>query len=153
VRAEIVRREPEHDAAIRALLEDAELPTRDLSPDLLARFLVARDRDGCVIGAVGLEVLGAAGLLRSLVVHSAWRGHGLGELLVDHIERAAQAAGVTDLYLLTTTAAPFFAARGYRDLDRGRVPTAIAATGEFRSLCPASAVCQHKRLCLCQREL
>lgn len=146
VTVEIVRREPEHDAAIRALLEEAELPAVDLSPDLLARFLVARDPDGVVIGAVGLEVFGEAGLLRSLVVRSTWRGGGLGGLLVDELERAASAAGVTDLYLLTTTAAPFFAARGYRAVDRGRVPSAVAASGEFRVLCPESAVCQHKRL-------
>jgi amino-acid N-acetyltransferase len=146
VRVEIVEREPEHDAAIRALLEEAELPSADLSPDLLARFLVARDLDGVVIGTVGLEVFGSAGLLRSLVVRSTRRGGGLGGLLVDHLERAARGAGVADLYLLTTTAAPFFAARGYRTLDRGRVPPAVAASGEFRLLCPASAVCQHKRL-------
>lgn len=142
---EIVLRRPEDDLAIRALLEAAGLPIADLSPGLLERFLVAR-ADGVVVGAVGLELFGQYGLLRSLVVHPAQRGFGLGAAMVAQLERLARAAGGEELYLLTTSAAPFFQARGYRPLDRSQVPSPVAPSAEFRGLCPSSAVCLCKRL-------
>jgi N-acetylglutamate synthase-like GNAT family acetyltransferase len=36
------------------------------------------------------------------------RGNGYGKALVAHVERHARSQGVTDVYLLTTTAAEFF---------------------------------------------
>lgn len=146
VEIQVQPRRPEDDSAIRGLLESAELPFEDLSPELLERFLVARASGGAVVGVVGLEVFGRFGLLRSLVVHPAQRGSGLGALLVEHLERRARTAGVTELFLLTTTAAAFFTARGYRTLARTGVPAEVAASREFQSLCPATAVCQGKRL-------
>lgn len=138
-------RRQEDDPAIWALLEAAELATADLSPGLLERFLVARAA-GVVVGAVGLEPFGRVGLLRSLVVHPSHRGLGLGGAMVAQLERRARVAGVEELYLLTTSAAAFFEARGYRPLDRSQVPSSVAASTEFRSLCPASAVCLCKHL-------
>lgn len=138
-------RRPEDDAGIRALLEAAELPTADLSSGLLERFLVAR-ADGVVVGAVGLEAFGRAGLLRSLVVDPAARQSGVGTRLVEALVALARSAGVDELYLLTTTAAEFFEACGFRRVVRSAVPSAVAASAEFRGLCPASAVCLWKRL-------
>jgi amino-acid N-acetyltransferase len=43
------------------------------------------------------------------------------------------------LHLSTTTAAPFFEHKGYVVADRNEAPPLIAATEQFRSLCPASA--------------
>ena len=143
---DVQQRRPDDDAAICELLELAELPTADLSPDTLRGFLVARAPGGTVVGAIGLESHGHAGLLRSLVVHPSQRGYGVGSALVEELERRASAAGVTDVYLLTTTAATFFAARAYRPLNRSEVPPEVAASEEFRSLCPASAACMFKRL-------
>jgi amino-acid N-acetyltransferase len=48
--------------------------------------------------------------------------------------------------VLTTTAERFCAARGFERIDRGDVPGPIAATAEFRTLCPASAVCLRLRV-------
>ena len=62
--------------AIRTLLAEAELPSEDFGQHL-QHFLVAR-KNGDLIGAVGLEIYGAAGLLRSLVVATTYRGQGLG---------------------------------------------------------------------------
>jgi amino-acid N-acetyltransferase len=139
-------RRPEDDAAILALLKAEGLPTGDVSAEVLEGFVVARDLDGAVIAAAGLQVHGRFGLLRSLVVIPARRGIVLGKVLVEDLERRASAAGVGELFLLTTTAAGFFEALGYRRLDRAQVPPQISATAEFRSLCPASAICQAKRL-------
>ena len=48
--------------------------------------------------------------------------------------------------LLTETAEKFFRAIGYEVIDRRHVPEEIKQSAEFRSLCPASAVCMTKLL-------
>ena len=131
--------------AIVRLLADAALPHDDLTPDHLRHFLVLRDGDE-IAGVVGMEVADDAGLLRSLAVPAARRGGGLAGRLVDALEARAASAGIRTLYLLTTTAEGFFARRGYASADRAAVPDAIAATPEFRGICPASAACMSKAL-------
>ncbi|HEX2076544.1 MAG TPA: arsenic resistance N-acetyltransferase ArsN2 [Longimicrobium sp.] len=131
--------------AIVTLLGDASLPHEDLTPGHLKHFLVLRDGDG-IAGVVGMEVADDAGLLRSLAVPEARRGGGLASRLVDALEAHARAAGIRTLYLLTTTAEGFFARRGYVRADRAAVPEAIAATAEFRSICPSTAACMAKAL-------
>lgn len=117
----------------------------DLTAAHLKDFLVA-ERSGSVTGAVGLEPYGSSGLLRSLVVSPAIRGHGSGTRLVDALETRARELGITELWLLTTTAADFFARLGYAPAERDRAPEAIKDTAEFKSLCPSSAVCMVKTL-------
>ena len=131
--------QPADEAAIRALLQQAELPQVDFAAHL-PHFLVAR-RGGTVIGTVGFEQYGADALLRSLAVAPACQGDGLGGALVRRLEDEARRKGVRRFYLLTTTAEKFFAQRWFQTISRERVPPAVAATGEFLSLCPASAVC------------
>lgn len=132
-------------AALRSLLEQSALATADLTtaPDL--RFWVLIDGDQ-IVGAVGLERYGAAGLLRSLVVSPDSQRRGLGQRLVATLEREATAAGVKTLVLLTQTAERFFTRLGYIVSDRRDVPDAIRQSAEFRSLCPAAAVCMMKAL-------
>jgi amino-acid N-acetyltransferase len=131
--------------AIVSLLADAALPHEDVTPEHLRQFLVLRDGDG-IAGVVGMEVADDAGLLRSLAVSRARRGGGLASRLVDALEQHARASGIRTLYLLTTTAEAFFARRGYTRAARDAVPDAIAATSEFRGICPASAACMAKAL-------
>jgi amino-acid N-acetyltransferase len=57
-----------------------------------------------------------------------------------------QVGGIRRLYLLTATTQDFFAKHGYAVVPRGSVPEAIQTSTEFMSLCPASAICLHKRL-------
>ena len=135
--------EPARDAdapAIAALLRGADLPADDFPPHL-PHFLVARDAQGAVVGAVGAEVYAPEALLRSLVVSPAQRGAGLGDALVRRLESAAAAWGVERWWLLTTTAAEFFAARGFVQTERDRAPAAIRQTGQFNGGCGCSAVC------------
>jgi amino-acid N-acetyltransferase len=129
--------------AIRALLVSAALPVQDLDSAAGLRFWVAEDGDQ-VIGAIGLEAFGATGLLRSLVVSPSHRGHGLGSTLVSALEQGVTAQGVKTLVLLTETAEAFFRRRGYRVVERSVVADEIKQSAEFRSLCPASAVCMTK---------
>ena len=126
--------------AIAALLRADGLPHEDFAGHL-AHFLVARDAGGAVVGAIGAEVRGSDALLRSLVVKSSARGAGLGSRLVAELERQAENWGVARWWLLTTTAEEFFLARGFRAAARTEAPAAIAATEEFRNLCPSVAVC------------
>lgn len=125
--------------AIEVRLRDADLPHVDFA-DHLANFLVARC-GGEIVGAVGFELHGRDALLRSLVVAPAHRGAGLGGELVDRLTAAARRRGVRRFYLLTTTAEAFFARRGFQKTARQAVPSAIAGTQEFNSLCPSSAIC------------
>ncbi len=129
---------------VRALLIEAALPVEDLDQSTV-HFIVAADEGGA-IGAIGLETFGTVGLLRSLVVHPDARGSGIGGLLVDALEAEARTSDLTQLVLLTQTAAPFFAGRGYASISRAAAPVAVHQSAEFRSICPASATCMTKHL-------
>lgn len=130
---------------IVAMLDMAALPTSDLTPKMLADFLLAR-QDGVLVGVVGLERHAKAGLLRSLVVDKTLRGTGLGKRLLFAMENRALGRGLTQLYLLTDTAEEFFLYMGYRPLDRLDAPFGIRHTPQFRDLCPASATFMTKGL-------
>lgn len=67
-------------------------------------------------------------------------------LLVSNAETWAAAQGVKTLYLLTTTAVAFFVRLGYEVISRSEAPLAIAATGQFAALCPASSTFMRKVL-------
>jgi SAM-dependent methyltransferase len=92
-----------------------------------------------VVGAVGVEVHGEYGLLRSAVVDAAYRGQGVGAALTRDRIGWAQGRELRELYLLTTTAADFFARFGFQQAAREEAPPPIAASTEFASLCPATA--------------
>jgi N-acetylglutamate synthase-like GNAT family acetyltransferase len=93
-----------------------------------------------------MERFGALALLRSLAVAPGYRRRGMARQLVARLESEAQAHGVEKLVLLTETAESFFRAIGYEVVDRHRAPDEIKQSAEFRSLCPASAVCMSKNL-------
>ena len=130
--------------AIRGLLHGSRLPVDDLDTAAID-FIVATDATG-LIGVVGLEPFGSAGLLRSLAVRDEHRGRGIGEHMVSAIEARAASLGLRQLVLLTETAAPFFAKRGYAAIARNQAPPAVQHSTEFRSICPASATCMIKSL-------
>jgi amino-acid N-acetyltransferase len=129
--------------AVRELLVDAGLVVEDFDSATGLLFWVA-ENDDQVIGAVGLEPFGTAGLLRSLVVARSHRQQGLGSALVTAVENGAKAEGAEVLVLLTETAEAFFKRHGYRVVERASVRDEIKRSAEFRSLCPASAVCMTK---------
>ena len=137
---------PEDLGAIRALLSANGLPVQDLV-ESAATFLIARS-DGAVAGAVGLEAFAASGsaLLRSLCVAGAHRNRGIARSLFAAIESVARGLDVRDLYLLTTTAAPFFERQGFAVAARAAAPPDIQATAEFRDLCPSTATFMRKQL-------
>jgi amino-acid N-acetyltransferase len=131
-------------ADVEALLAANDLPAADVDAKPEA-FFVAFD-DGDAVGIGGVEARGSAGLLRSLVVRESVRGQGYGTAICDALEREAREDGLGALYLLTTTASGFFAARGYDEMDRAGAPDAIRETAEFADLCSDAATCMHKPL-------
>lgn len=131
--------------AITALLKSRGLPVDDLTAAALVHFLVARG-DGRIVGVVGLEAYPPVGLLRSLAVHPAWERRGIGGMLVNAMERHARSCGIDRLYLLTSTAAAFFEARGYQLVPRESAPAPIQGTREFLDLCSTRDVCLSKQL-------
>jgi amino-acid N-acetyltransferase len=132
--------------AIAALLAENELPASDVTPDLLRDFAVAEDAHGAVVGSVGLERFGAEALLRSLAVAKPERSAGLGSKLLAHAEYVALTSGLSELWLLTTTAADFFRRAGYLPVARPSAPTGLQASTQFAQLCPGTAVCMRKKL-------
>lgn len=131
--------------AVRQLLEIAKLPTEDLTSAPGLQFWVLEE-DGLLIGVIGLERFDAAGLLRSLAVAPRHQRRGFGRELVAQLEQDARAQGVEQLALLTNTAQSFFQWLGYSVIDRRYVPDELKRSEEYRSLCPASAVCMTKSL-------
>lgn len=127
------------EAPLKQLLQAAGLPITDLTPERLRDFLVAY-RTSEVVGVAGIEPYGEVGLLRSVAVQDKLRGSKLGKRLVEAVEMRAGRMGIVHIYLLTTTAAGFFAGLGYRQLARESAPAAIRATAQFSELCPASSV-------------
>ena len=132
--------------SIRALLESEGLPTQDVTVEQIPRFYVASLGDARLLGCIAFEQFRSDALLRSLAIADGSRRQGLGHALVEILERDAAINGVRHLFLLTTTAADYFTAIGYRRFDRRLVPDQLQSTSQFASLCPASATCMIKNL-------
>lgn len=126
------------------LLQSENLPVEDLKANL-PHFFVIGDKN-TVFGAIGLEVYGTDGLLRSMIVDSNYRGLSLAKKLIDNLFEYAEKNGLNTIYLITTTAEKYFGGRGFQPVSRDKVPASIAATSEFTSLCPSTATVMVKEL-------
>ncbi len=134
-----------------ALLERLDLPVAGVTPGLEG-FVVA-ECGGRIVGTAAVEAYGHAGLLRSVAVAPDHRSAGLGAALVERALDRARAAGVHDVFLLTTTAERYFPRHGFALASRDDVPAALHASVEFRGACPASATVMRRRLEQPQRVL
>jgi len=125
---------------VKQLLEGAKLPVEGLD-DFFGEGYAVADLEGRVIGALGIEVYGGYGLLRSAVVDEPYRGSGLGEQLTRERIEWSRAQKLKALYLLTTTAASFFDKLGFKRVERATVPAEVQASKEFAMVACASAAC------------
>lgn len=136
----------DEEPAVKELLAASQLPTEDLTTEILRHFLVARKGDR-VVGVIGLEICSPQdALLRSLAVADDFRHQGIAGRLTDFIASYAISNGIQKIYLLTIGARDFFARQGYREMERAHAPSAIQNTREFRELCPDTAVCMYREL-------
>jgi amino-acid N-acetyltransferase len=126
------------------LLKNNNLPFKDIPSKTDHLFL------GCIqgttVGVGGVKIYGRYGLLRSLVIKEPYRKKGNGKKLCNQLTNHAKQRGVDELYLLTTTAVPFFEKMEFHQIDRSEVPKIIQKTSEFTSLCPATAICMKRVL-------
>jgi amino-acid N-acetyltransferase len=129
---------------VTALLSAGGLPYADVHRHI-ERFVVIR-LAGKLIACAGVELHGRDALLRSVCVAADQRGRGFAKRVCDLVEAYAGSAGVNGLWLLTTTAQSFFERRGFMMQSRDAAPASIQQTDEFRSLCPASAICMSRRV-------
>jgi len=134
----------ERDGVVAALRK-VGLPADDVeAPDrLFWRFETA---DVVLVGYGGLELYGADALLRSLVTLPPLRRRGIGAAIVANLEVEARALGCRTVWLLTTTAAEFFAELGYAACERSAAPEPIRRSRQFSELCPAAAALMKKPL-------
>jgi arsenate reductase/amino-acid N-acetyltransferase len=129
---------------LRAALAAEQLPIDDL--DDPGRIWFAARRDGRIVAHAGLEPYGDFALLRSVVVVHGEKGRGYGKALVAALCAEAARRGIRTLFLLTSSAEPFFARLGFARVSRADVPSDVAASREFASLCPSTAIVMRKPL-------
>ncbi len=130
--------------AVRALLDELKLPSADVGQGD-QHFVVARD-GATLAGCVGVEMYGESALLRSLAVAPARQGEGLGKALTERAIADARSRGAKRAWLLTTTAEAWCRRLGFETIGRDQVPPAVAASTQFKSLCPKAAVCMWKAI-------
>lgn len=130
--------------AVQTFLHGQNLPTAGIVINR-SGFLLVED-SGKLIGVTGLEVHGHVGLLRSVAVDPAYRSQGIAAQLVEQAIQYAQQFGLSDLYLLTTTAEHYFPRFGFKRIPRSEAPAALQASAEFQGACPDSATLMHLTL-------
>lgn len=127
---------PGSDNELREALVAAHLPTDDIGEAGLT-FFKACSNGAELIGFSGIEQCGSDFLLRSVVVLSGHRGRGFGKSIVEETLRGLDRN--CNVFLATTTAAPFFSTIGFSEVPRDIVPPAVLATRQLSSICPSSA--------------
>ena len=129
---------------VETLLSSSDLPLEGVSENF-DEFVVAEE-NGKIAGAIGLERFGSAALLRSAVVAADQRGTGIGARLVEQLLDRARRTGISEIYLLTTTAEEYFPRFGFRRTSRDAVPPTVKQSAEFRGACPETAIVMARQL-------
>ncbi len=79
-------------------------------------FVVAQDATGALIGCGAVHVMWAdLAEIRTLAVHPAWRGRGVGHALLGDLVERARGLGLRRLFCLTFEV-DFFGAHGFRTI-------------------------------------
>jgi amino-acid N-acetyltransferase len=120
--------------AVKELLSAVSLPWDGLTDFFPGSYVVATS-GGALVGVAGLEIYGTHGLLRSVAVLPAARGHGLGAALVRDRMAGGRAAGLQAIHLLTADAAGFFSRLGFTAVERATFPDPIRASVLFCHAC------------------
>lgn len=115
---------------VLSLLESVHLPTAGVA-DHFGNFFVARENDGRLAGAIGLERYGTLGLLRSAAVAPGLQQTGVGSKLTRLLINFAKAEGLTELVLFTPTARDFFARFGFVAANRENYCAQLEASAQW----------------------
>jgi amino-acid N-acetyltransferase len=97
--------------------------SRELIEMEVQRFSVV-EHDGVIVGCAALYPFSEerAGELACLAVMPEFRRSGLGERLMQHIERRALAAGLERIFVLTTRTEHWFRERGFVEVSPDQLP-------------------------------
>ena len=113
-------------ALLRDYADDGQLLARSVDEisERLRGFVVA-ENDGVIRGCGSLEIFSQElGEVRSLAVHPADHGVGLGQRMVDEIEQMAQELGLTRMIALTYVPG-FFRKLGYHIVPMESLPEKV----------------------------
>lgn len=125
--------------AVEALLHAAGLHPLDDTAQFGPQYIVAVLGENRIIGVAGMELHGDDCLLRSVAVDKEFRSLRLGATLAEDRLHWARDRGIRAVYLLTDTAANYWARFGFREIARQDAPEGIAASHEWAGGCPASS--------------
>jgi amino-acid N-acetyltransferase len=131
-------------SAIVTLLETAGLPTADITRGVQEFFIA--EKDSRLVGNIGLEFYDEIALLRSMVVSDESRNAGIASRLVEQLLAYARKKGARKIYIVTNTAAAYFARKGFTKIERMDVDKELEGSSELNGLCPASSVIMMKSL-------
>jgi DNA-binding MarR family transcriptional regulator/N-acetylglutamate synthase-like GNAT family acetyltransferase len=129
---------------IRNLLTANRLPVQG-ALNHLTNFVVATE-NGRVVGALGMEVYGDVGLLRSLVVASNMRGRSIAKRLIKHMISRSREKQLGALYLLAGKTDALFERYGFEKMPRADMPTKLYVSMELQG--PSSTASTGMRLIL-----
>ena len=129
---------------VQHILRETQLGEEGLS-EHFPNFFVA-EVDGAIVGVIGIEVYGEQGLVRSAAVLQPFQRRGIGDALVDAVERFGLDCGVKEFALLTTSAAEYFERRGFVRVARDTIRGTILSSEQFRGTCPSTAAVMRKTL-------
>jgi SAM-dependent methyltransferase/predicted GNAT family acetyltransferase len=121
--------------AVRELLSGCGLPLAGLDHT----EVIVCELDGVVAATAGLEWHQGEALLRSIAVARQFRSHGLGRRITGEALDRAREKGAGQVFLLTTTARPFFESLGFKVVGREAVALPLQASPELQGACPATA--------------
>ncbi|XDD46551.1 arsenic resistance N-acetyltransferase ArsN2 [Leptospira sp. WS39.C2] len=127
------------------MLRDNHLPFEDITHISIQNFLLAKF-ETLTIGCIGIEEFKEIALLRSFCVKESYRKLRIGKSMYQMMENSCHKKGITELFLLTTTAESYFTKLGFLVTDRSKTPEFIKNTTQFRLICPDSAICMKKNL-------
>ena len=130
---------------VMELLTMESLPTLGVAEHFL-NFHVA-EMGNEIVGAIGLEIYpDGTALLRSAVVIPGHRNAGIGSSLCQENMKLARDRGIHRLLLLTNTAEPYFARKGFAKIDQSSVTGPVRSSVEFSGACPSHAACMELML-------
>jgi amino-acid N-acetyltransferase len=120
---------PAIETLIAPLVESRVLLGKDrvVFYEAVQEFRVAETPVGDLIGCGALHVMWEdLGEVRTLAVADAWRGHGVGHGILNHLEAEARELGLSRLFCLTFET-EFFGRNGYREIAESIVSPDVYA--------------------------
>ena len=123
--------QPDDIEGVNRLLTGYDIPPVE-DTDQVETLVMRGDVAGQLSGTVSLQATGDSAFLFGLAVTPERRGEGLGWVLGDCVLRRSRTLGVRRVYLVTSSAADFFAGKlGFRPVDADAVDPSVRETTNF----------------------